>query len=136
MAYWLLKTEPSDYAWAQLEQTGQTTWDGVGNAQALNNMRAMAVGDELLIYHSGSERAVVGTAKVIKSAYPDPQSDDAKRVVVDIAPVRALPQPVTLAQIKAEPQLSDWALVRQSRLSVVPCTLAQWQWVLQQAEQH
>lgn len=122
MAYWLAKTEPSTYSWAQLVKEKRTRWDGVRNAQARNNLAAMKTGDEVMIYHSGDDRAVVGLAKVAKAAYADPTADDDRWVCVDLVPVRELAAPVTLAAIKSTPALMEFALVRQSRLSVMPVT--------------
>ncbi|MBM7843675.1 EVE domain-containing protein [Herpetosiphon giganteus] len=133
MAYWLLKTEPNEFSWDDLVRDGSTVWNGVTNAQALINLRAMQLDDQCLIYHSGDVRAAVGIAQVSRSAYPDPTSENPKHVVVEIEPVVALKQAVTLAQIKAEPSLADWMLVRQSRLSVVACSPEQWAWIIDQA---
>lgn len=133
MAYWLLKTEPNEFSWDDLVRDGSTVWNGVTNAQALINLRAMQLEDQCLIYHSGDVRAAVGIAQVSRTAYPDPSSENPKHVVVEIEPVVALKQPVTLAQIKAEPSLADWMLVRQSRLSVVACSPEQWAWIIDQA---
>jgi predicted RNA-binding protein with PUA-like domain len=127
---WLLKTEPSTYSFDQLEREGRTTWDGVRNPTALRHLRAIGTGDEVLIYHTGKEKAVVGIAKVIKGAYPDPAAGDARLVVVDLAPVRRLKAPVTLARIKADAAFADFALVRISRLSVMPVTAPQWKRLL------
>lgn len=127
MAYWILKTEPATYSIADLARDGTTVWDGVANAQALINLRRMHPGDEALIYHSGAERAIVGTACITSAAYADPKLDDPKRVVVDVAMDRMLDQPITLVAIKADPAFADLALVRQARLSVVPVNNQQWQ---------
>lgn len=127
---WLLKTEPSTYSFDQLERDGRTTWDGVRNPTALRHLRAIATGDEVLIYHTGDEKAVVGIAKVVKGAYPDPKAGDSRLVVVDLAPVRRLKAPVTLARVKADPAFADFALVRISRLSVMPVTAPQWKRLL------
>lgn len=133
MAYWILKTEPGTYSIADLARDGTTVWDGVANAQALINLRRMHPGDEALIYHSGAERALVGTACITSAAYADPKLDDPKRVVVDVAMDRMLDQPITLATIKAkaDPSFADLALVRQPRLSVVPVNEQQWQRLLE-----
>ena len=125
MAYWLLKTEPSEYSFADLVREKRAVWSGVSNAAALKNMRAMGKGDEVLIYHTGDEKAVVGTAVIAKSAYPDPDEDDPKRVVADVAPKKALAKPVTLAAIKADPRFAEWGLVKIGRLSVVPTSKEQ-----------
>jgi predicted RNA-binding protein with PUA-like domain len=126
MSYWLLKTEPDDYSYADLERDGATVWDGVSNNAALLHIRAMRPGDLALIYHTGDERQAVGLAEVTSAPYPDPKQSDPKLVVIDIRPLRRLPKPVTLAAVKAEPAFADFALVRQGRLSVVPATEAQW----------
>lgn len=131
--YWLLKTEPDCYNWADLEREGQTIWDGVANNVALKHLREMQPGDEALIYHTGDERRAVGLAQIVSAPYPDPQGGDAKLVVVDVRPLASLPRPVTLADIKADPAFADFALVRQSRLSVVPVTAEQWQQLLAMA---
>jgi predicted RNA-binding protein with PUA-like domain len=122
MASWLVKTEPGEYSWADLVRERKTHWDGVTNPQAQLNMRTMAKGDTVVVYHSQTDKAAVGLAKVVKAGYPDPTDPNGKRVWVDIAPVRALARPVTLADIKAEPLFETSPLVRQSRLSVVPLT--------------
>jgi len=123
---WLLKTEPSSYSYADLERDGRTAWDGVTNPAALKNLRAMKVGDAALIYHTGDEKAVVGTALVTRAAYPDPKARDPRRVVVEIEAAGPLPRPVSLAELKALPVFAESPLVRQGRLSVVPLTKTQW----------
>ena len=128
---WLLKTEPSEYAYADLEKSGRAVWDGVTNPVALKNLRAMAAGDQAFVYHTGDEKAVVGTARVTRAAYPDPKKADARLVVVELEPAGALKRPVTLAEIKALPVFAGSPLVRQGRLSVVPLTAAQWKAVVQ-----
>jgi predicted RNA-binding protein with PUA-like domain len=120
MNYWLAKSEPESYAWAQLVKDGKTAWTGVRNFQARNNLRQMNVGDAVLFYHSGKEKSVVGIAEVAKAAYPDPTADDASWIAVDIKPVKRLSRPVSLTEIKADSRLRDFLLVRQSRLSVMP----------------
>jgi predicted RNA-binding protein with PUA-like domain len=120
MNYWLVKTEPETYSWTDLIQDGRTSWDGVRNFQARNNLQQMKAGDLVLFYHSVSERAIVGIAKVSREAYPDPTSDDARWLAVDLLPVRDFKEPVSLDQIKKEERLQDIALLRQSRLSVMP----------------
>ena len=120
MAKWLFKTEPGDYSYADLERDGRTIWDGVGNTWALKNLREVRKGDLTLIYHTGKERAIAGEARVVSDPYPDPQADDPKLVVVDIAPVRAWTRPVSLSDIKADPAFSEFTLVKFSRLSVMP----------------
>lgn len=121
---WLVKSEPSVYAWDDLVRDGSTYWDGVRNAQARNNLAAMKKGDRVLYYHSNQGKEVVGVARVTKAAYPDPTSDDERWVVVDLAPVKRLARPVTLAEIKADRRLAKIPLVTQSRLSVMPIDAA------------
>ncbi len=128
--FWLLKTEPTSYSYADLQHDGVTMWDGVANTVALKHMRAMEVGDLALIYHTGDERRVVGIAEVIRAAYADPQASDPRMLVIDLRVVGPLAAPVSLASIKADPFFSDFALVRQGRLSVVPVTAAQWERLL------
>jgi predicted RNA-binding protein with PUA-like domain len=125
-ARWLVKTEPDVYSWAQLLQDGSTGWDGVRNNAARVHLKAMKKGDRVLYYHTGDERSVVGIAEVVREAYPDASDGDPGWVQVDLRPVAALKSPVTLAQVKAEPDLSNIALVRQARLSVMPIDDAAW----------
>ena len=122
MNHWLVKQEPEDYSWDDLVRDGKTQWTGVRNFQARNNLKQMAVGDQVFFYHSGKEKSVVGIAEVAKAAYPDPTADDPSWVAVDIKPVKRLPRPIPLADIKANKKLTDFLLVRQSRLSVMPVT--------------
>ena len=123
---WLLKTEPGEYSYDDLEREGRGRWDGVRNPVALGNLRAMRKGDRVLVYHTGGERAVVGTAEVVREAYPDPKAKNERLVVVDVEPRGRLARPVTLAEIKAMAEFAQSPLVRQGRLSVVPITAAQW----------
>ena len=123
---WLLKTEPGDYSWDELERAGRARWDGVRNPAALRNLAAMKAGDQVLVYHTGDEKAVVGLAEVVRAAYPDPKYPEGKLMVVDLEPRARLARPVTLAEIKALAEFKDSPLVRQGRLSVVPLTAAQW----------
>jgi predicted RNA-binding protein with PUA-like domain len=120
MQYWMVKSEPTAYAWADLVRDKHTAWTGVRNYAARLHLRAMQVGDEVFFYHSVEEKCVVGLARVTKPAFPDATADEAGWIAVELAPVAALPHPVTLARIKAEPGLKDIALVRQGRLSVLP----------------
>lgn len=129
-SYWLLKTEPTTYSYEQLLQDGKAVWDGVRNNLALKYMREMQPGDHVMIYHSGGQKAVVGQAKVLKAAYADPKQEDPKLVVVDLAPSGALPHPITLTAIKADPSLADLPLVRMPRLSVMPVPAAAWKTIL------
>lgn len=122
LRYWLVKSEPFKYSWEDLVKDGWTYWDGVRNYEARNNIRGMAIGDQLLFYHSNENRAVVGIAEVIREHYQDPTTDDDRWSVVDIKPLQALSSAVTLAEIKREPRLSNMQLVTRSRLSVSPVT--------------
>lgn len=118
MNYWLVKSEPYKYSWAQFMKDGKTCWDGVRNYGARNNLKAMKKGDHVLFYHSNEGLAIVGIAEVLREAYQDPTTIDPNWVAVDLKPIQTMPNPVTLAQIKAEPSLQDMDLVRLSRLSV------------------
>ncbi|MGL5891601.1 MAG: EVE domain-containing protein [Bacteroidia bacterium] len=120
MNYWLVKSEPVKYPWEKLVSDKKTFWDGVRNYAARNHLRAMAKGDQVLFYHSNEGMEVVGIAKVVKTAYQDPTTDDTNWVVVDLAPVKALKNPVPLSVIKADPVLQQLPLVRIPRLSVMP----------------
>lgn len=120
MNHWLVKSEPFKYSWEKFNVDGRTFWDGVRNYQARNNLRDMREGDLVLFYHSNEGKNVVGVAKVVKESYQDPTTDDKNWVVVDLAPVESLKNPVSLEQIKAEESLKDISLVRQGRLSVMP----------------
>lgn len=119
MNYWLIKSEPFKYSWEQFETDKETFWDGVRNYQARNNLRDMQVGDFCLYYHSNEGKEVVGIAEVIKPAYQDPTTDNTQWVAVDVKPYKKLDKTVTLAQIKADPRLSDIGLIKQPRLSVI-----------------
>jgi predicted RNA-binding protein with PUA-like domain len=118
--FWLVKQEPSDYSWSDFVADGGTSWTGVRNFAARNNLRRMSKGDGVLFYHSGEEKAVVGIAKVARAAYRDATAKEGDWSAVDLVPIKALPKPVTLAEIKSKSQLKKIALVRQSRLSVMP----------------
>lgn len=120
MAHWLVKSEPGDWSWQDQLSVDKEPWDGVRNFQAQKNMRAMQVGDQVLFYHSGKERAVVGLCRVATGPYPDPDDETGRFCLVDLSAEKSAATPVTLAAIKAEPRLSEIALVRQSRLSVMP----------------
>jgi predicted RNA-binding protein with PUA-like domain len=119
MNYWLVKSEPHKYSWEKFNEQGRTFWDGVRNYMARNNLRGMKEGDLVLFYHSNEGKEVVGIAKVVKEFYQDPTTEDPNWVVVDLAPVESLKNPVTLVAIKADEKLKDIALVRQGRLSVM-----------------
>ena len=126
MAYWLLKSEPSSYSWDQLMADGRTHWDGVRNAQALNNLRAMKAGDRAFFYHSNEGKEIVGIAEVVKTFYPDPADKSGKLGMIDIKPVAAVRTPVGLPAMRANPALSGLSLLKQSRLSVCPVTDSEW----------
>lgn len=126
MADFLFKTEPSEYSYADLAAKGEGVWDGVKNPVALRNMREMAKGDRVFVYHTGAEKAVVGIARAASVAYPDPRRPASSSLsVIDLAPVKPLKEPVSLATLKADPEFASSPLVRQGRLSVVPLTLKQ-----------
>jgi predicted RNA-binding protein with PUA-like domain len=118
--FWLVKQEPSDYSWSDFVADGGTSWTGVRNFSARNSLRRMSKGDQVLFYHSGEGKEVVGIAKVMRTAYRDATAKEGDWSAVDLAPVKPLPRPVTLAEIKSKPALKHIALVRQSRLSVMP----------------
>ena len=123
--YWLVKSEPDAYSWSDLVKEKKTSWTGVRNFKARNNLRSMRVGDEVLFYHSVTDKAVVGIAKVVRVAYPDRTAKEGDWSTVDLAPVKQLRHPVSLEQIKAAPRLKNISLVRQSRLSVHALTSAE-----------
>lgn len=122
---WLLKTEPGTYSYDDLEREGRATWDGVSNPAALKNLAAMQVGDTVVVYHTGDERAAVGLARVVRAAYPDPQKHHSRLVVVDLEPLRRLAEPVGLQAMKQSALFAASPLVKQGRLSVVPLTAGQ-----------
>ena len=126
MALWLFKEEPTAFSYADLERDGSAVWSGVTNALARQHLRKVAVGDRVFFYHTGKEKSVVGEMRVVVGPKQDPSSDDAKAVVVEVEPVRALSRPVPLSLIKGEADLAGWDLVRLPRLSVVPVTEEQW----------
>ena len=128
--YWLVKSEPDAYSWDDLVAEGKTSWTGVRNFTARNNLRSMRVGDEVLFYHSVSDKAAVGVAKVVRDAYPDPTAKEGDWTTVDLAPIKPLRHPVTLDQIKARRPLKNISLVRQSRLSVHALTGAEFREIL------
>ena len=140
MNYWLVKSEPDAYSWHDFTSAGRAVWDGVRNFQARNNLQAMQLNDQVLFYHSVTKPAVVGLARVSRTAYPDPTAPPdplgepsdkpTPWVVVELEPMMALAQPVSLAQIKAEPMLANMALIRQSRLSVMPVTRDEFELIL------
>jgi predicted RNA-binding protein with PUA-like domain len=130
---WLVKQEPSAYSWADLLKDGETQWTGVRNYTARNNLRAMRKGDAVLFYHSVVGKEIMGIARVVREAYPDRTADEGDWSAVDIAPEKALPRPVTLEEIKANPKLKEMALLRLSRLSVQPVTDVEFQEILRMA---
>ena len=129
-SFWLVKQEPSSYSWSDLVAEGQTSWTGVRNYAARNNLRKMRKGDEVLFYHSGEEKAVVGIAKVMRTAYRDSTAKEGDWSAVDLASVKPLRRPVTLREIKSNPRLTEIALVRQSRLSVMPLAESEFREIL------
>ncbi|MCX6166924.1 MAG: EVE domain-containing protein [Sphingobacteriales bacterium] len=131
MNYWLVKSEPFKYSWAKFNEDKRTFWDGVRNYQARNNLKGMKEGDLVLFYHSNEGMCVVGVAKVVREFYQDPSTDDTNWVVVDLAPVESLKNPVTLSQIKGDEYLKDISLVRQGRLSVMPLKAAEFDRILE-----
>lgn len=131
MNYWLVKSEPFKYSWEQFVKDGKTFWDGVRNYQARNNMKGMKKGDLVLWYHSNEGLAVVGIAKVVKEFYQDPTTPDPNWVVVDLQPVKAMKEQVTLAQMKAEKRLENFQLIKQGRLSVCAATEEEFNTILE-----
>jgi predicted RNA-binding protein with PUA-like domain len=131
LSYWILKTDTDVYPYDQLEREGQAVWDGVTNALALKHIRSMSKGDAALIYHAGQGKELVGLAQISSHPYPDPKQNDPRLVVVDVAAERRLPKRVSLADIKSDPGFADLALVRMSRLSVIPVPAEQWKRLLQ-----
>lgn len=134
MAHWLLKSEPHKYSWEMMVKDGRTHWDGVRNHQAAINLKAMKVGDTAFFYHSNEGKEIVGIVKIVKTAYPDPGDEAGRFVMVDVAPVKPVKRFVTLAEMKAEPKLAELALIRQSRLSVVPVSDEHWSIIMKMAE--
>lgn len=123
---WLFKTEPSAYSFQQLERDKRTVWDGVKNNLALKHLSGIEKGDEIIIYHTGEEKAAVGVARALSDAYPDPNKKDPRLLVVEIEAVKALSRPVALSEMKANPRLGKFDLVRLPRLSVMPVSEEQW----------
>lgn len=134
MAYWLVKSEPNTYSWDQMVADGVTHWDGVRNHQASNNMKAMKIGDRAFFYHSNKGREIVGIVEVVKEYYPDHTDESGRFGMVDVKAVKPVGRPVTLQEIKADERLADLALVRQSRLSVVPVGDAHWRILCERAD--
>jgi predicted RNA-binding protein with PUA-like domain len=135
-SFWLVKQEPSSYSWSDFIAEGETSWTGVRNFAARNNLRRMQKGDEVLFYHSGEEKAVTGIAKVTRTAYPDSTAKEGDWSTVDLAAVKPLHRPVTLREIKANSRLKEIPLVRQSRLSVMPLSEAEFREVMKMASSH
>lgn len=133
-AKWLFKSDPDTYSFADLERDRQTVWDGVSNNLALKHLRSTHRGDAVLIYHTGEEKAVVATAEVVSEPYADPKQKDARLAVVDLKAGRRLARPVTLAEIKQQVSLKDFALVRLPRLSVMPVSELQWNAIMELAK--
>jgi len=128
--YWLVKQEPDSYSWSDFVAEGQTAWTGVRNYTARNNLRKMQTGDEVLFYHSGEDKAVVGIAMVTRPAYLDPTAKEGDWSAVDLAPIKPLRRPVTLRQIKSDSRLKQTPLIRQSRLSVMPLAAAEFRTIV------
>ncbi|MFW5687679.1 MAG: EVE domain-containing protein [Bacteroidota bacterium] len=133
MNHWLVKSEPEAYSWQQFQQEGKAVWDGVRNYQARNNLKEMKKDDLVLFYHSVSEKRVMGIARVVREYYQDPTTDDQRWVAVDLAPEKALPHPITLEQVKNDDRLENIALVKQSRLSVMPLSREEFDVIVQLA---
>lgn len=133
MAYWLIKSEPFKYSWEQFEKDGSTFWDGVRNYAARNNLRSMKKGDLAFFYHSNEGMEIVGIAKVVKESYQDPTTEETAWLAVDFKPYKRLKKAVTLSQIKANPALSNMALIRLGRLSVQPVLEKEWELVMKMA---
>jgi predicted RNA-binding protein with PUA-like domain len=132
--YWLVKSEPETYSWADLVRDGKTDWTGVRNFAARNHLKAMSVGDRALFYHSGEQKAIVGISEITRTAFPDKTADEEGWVAVELKAVEALARPVTLAEVKKEPALAQMALIRLSRLSVQPVTRAEFEKILKMAK--
>ncbi len=134
MAYWLMKSEPGAWSWEDQVKAGTAEWDGVRNYQAANNMKAMKLGDKVFFYHSVNEKQIVGIVEVAKLYYPDPTDPKGRFGMVDVKAIKPFKKPVTLADIKAEPRLENLALVRQSRLSVLPVEKDEWKLICAMGE--
>ena len=136
MNFWLVKQEPTKYSWDEFVLDKETYWDGVRNYQARNNLKAMKKGDYAFFYHSVSDKKIMGIAKIIREFYPDPTTADKRWVVVDLKPLKPLENEVSLEQIKSEKKLQDIALVKQSRLSVLPLTQKEFKTILKMGKTH
>ena len=124
MSFWLFKSDPDTYSWHHLLKDKSAVWDGVSNPLALKHLKNLKKGDQILIYHTGDEKAIVGVAQAMSDSYPDPKNS--KLTVVDIKPLTPLKEPITLSFIKSKPKFKDWELVRMSRLSVMPVSAELW----------
>ena len=127
---WLFKEEPSNYNYDALVRDGKTSWTGVRNPVAQRNLRSVKKGDKIFFYHTGDEKSVVGICRAVADAYPDPADKTGKLYAVDVAPVKKLKTPVTLASVKADPRFADFPLTRVPRLSVMPVPEKEWEWIL------
>ena len=134
MAFWLMKSEPGGWSWDDQVREGTAEWDGVRNYQAANNMKAMKLGDRAFFYHSVNEKRIAGIVEVVKEYYPDPSDASGRFGMVDVKALKPFEKPVTLAQIKAAPRLAELALVRQSRLSVLPVSKDEWKIICKMGE--
>lgn len=134
MQFWLVKSEPFKYSWQQLLIDGSTCWDGVRNYQARNNLQAMRECDKAFFYHSNEGLAIVGIVEICRSSYPDPTADNPRWLAVDVRPICTLKKAVCLHEIKANPKLSNMAMLKQGRLSVCPISLSEWQEILNMGE--
>jgi len=134
MAYWLVKEEPHKYNFAKLLVDGETVWDGVRNYAARNFLRGMKLGDQLIYYHTGTERSAVGTAVVAKIGYTDPSAKEGDWTAVDVTPGEKFDRPVSLAEVKAEPKMAKCQLVTHGRLSVIPLTAVEFRWICKQGK--
>jgi predicted RNA-binding protein with PUA-like domain len=133
MAYWLLKSEPTKYSWDRMVADGRTHWDGVRNAQATINLKAMQKGDRAFFYHSNEGKDIVGIVEIVRTFYPDPDDPSGKFGMVDVAPVMPVTRPVSLTEMKGVPELAGFSLIRQSRLSVCPVNDAEWSLICRMA---
>lgn len=134
MKYWLMKSEPDVFSFDDLIAKGQEHWDGVRNYTARNNMQAMKVGDKAFFYHSNIGKEIVGIVKIVKEAYQDPTTDETRWVCVDVAPIKKLKNPVSLATIKANPKLAEMKIIKQSRLSVIDVTKEEFEEILEMSK--
>lgn len=133
MSHWLVKSEPGAWSWDDQVRDSVTAWTGVRNYQASNFLKAMRLGDTCFFYHSVEQKRIVGVVEVVREAYPDPTAEDPRWVCVDVRALRPVPRPVTLGEIKGVPELADIALIRQSRLSVMPIEPTHWRLLCEMA---